>query len=183
MTVRKRARTISMLLDKRSKKSSASMTSFPSRFRCVCVPSTTASKARIAASRSRMLSADVNVLHDPNYADVSSPNNTAIMNAGVVVGNGSDIGGGASIQGTLSGGGTEQITIGERCLLGANAGIERGSLQDTVICEGSKIGSQVAIGHGVRVGAHTLMVAQTGVAGPSVTSTIWTTAQKAMPTM
>ena len=45
------------------------------------------------------------------------------ISAGVVVGDGSDIGGGASIMGTLSGGGTEQITIGERCLLGANAGI------------------------------------------------------------
>jgi 2,3,4,5-tetrahydropyridine-2-carboxylate N-succinyltransferase len=45
------------------------------------------------------------------------------ISAGVVVGDGSDIGGGASIQGTLSGGGKEQITIGERCLLGANAGI------------------------------------------------------------
>ena len=45
------------------------------------------------------------------------------ISAGVVVGNGSDIGGGASIMGTLSGGGTEVISIGERCLLGANAGI------------------------------------------------------------
>jgi len=45
------------------------------------------------------------------------------ISAGVVVGDGSDIGGGASIQGTLSGGGKEQITVGERCLLGANAGI------------------------------------------------------------
>ena len=45
------------------------------------------------------------------------------ISAGVVVGDGSDIGGGASIQGTLSGGGTETITVGERCLLGANAGI------------------------------------------------------------
>lgn len=45
------------------------------------------------------------------------------ISAGVVVGNGSDIGGGASIMGTLSGGGTEQITIGERCLLGAESGI------------------------------------------------------------
>lgn len=45
------------------------------------------------------------------------------ISAGVVVGNGSDVGGGASIQGTLSGGGTETISIGERCLLGANAGI------------------------------------------------------------
>jgi 2,3,4,5-tetrahydropyridine-2-carboxylate N-succinyltransferase len=45
------------------------------------------------------------------------------ISAGVIVGAGSDIGGGASIMGTLSGGGTEQITIGERCLLGANSGL------------------------------------------------------------
>lgn len=45
------------------------------------------------------------------------------ISAGVVVGNGSDIGGGASIMGTLSGGGKEVVSIGERCLLGANAGI------------------------------------------------------------
>jgi 2,3,4,5-tetrahydropyridine-2,6-dicarboxylate N-succinyltransferase len=45
------------------------------------------------------------------------------ISQGVIVGDGSDIGGGASIQGTLSGGGKEQITIGQRCLLGANAGI------------------------------------------------------------
>ncbi len=45
------------------------------------------------------------------------------ISAGVVVGNGSDIGGGASIMGTLSGGGKEVISVGERCLLGANAGL------------------------------------------------------------
>jgi 2,3,4,5-tetrahydropyridine-2-carboxylate N-succinyltransferase len=45
------------------------------------------------------------------------------ISQGVIVGVGSDIGGGASIQGTLSGGGTEVISIGERCLLGAEAGI------------------------------------------------------------
>ncbi|ETB43182.1 2,3,4,5-tetrahydropyridine-2,6-carboxylate N-succinyltransferase, partial [Mycobacterium avium subsp. hominissuis 10-5606] len=45
------------------------------------------------------------------------------ISAGVVVGDGSDIGGGASIMGTLSGGGTEVISIGKRCLLGANAGL------------------------------------------------------------
>jgi 2,3,4,5-tetrahydropyridine-2-carboxylate N-succinyltransferase len=45
------------------------------------------------------------------------------ISAGVVVGRDSDIGGGASIMGTLSGGGTEVISIGDRCLLGANAGI------------------------------------------------------------
>ena len=44
------------------------------------------------------------------------------ISAGVVVGNGSDVGGGASIMGTLSGGGKEVISIGENCLLGANSG-------------------------------------------------------------
>lgn len=45
------------------------------------------------------------------------------ISAGVVVGDGSDIGGGASIMGTLSGGGKEVIRIGERCLLGAESGV------------------------------------------------------------
>jgi len=45
------------------------------------------------------------------------------ISAGVVVGDGTDIGGGASIMGTLSGGGKETISLGERCLLGANAGV------------------------------------------------------------
>ncbi|HMM94103.1 2,3,4,5-tetrahydropyridine-2,6-dicarboxylate N-succinyltransferase [Phycicoccus sp.] len=45
------------------------------------------------------------------------------ISQGVVVGDGSDIGGGASTMGTLSGGGTERVSIGERCLLGAEAGL------------------------------------------------------------
>lgn len=45
------------------------------------------------------------------------------ISAGVVVGAHSDVGGGASIQGTLSGGGKETLSIGENCLLGANGGI------------------------------------------------------------
>lgn len=45
------------------------------------------------------------------------------ISAGVCVGSGSDIGGGASLMGTLSGGGSEQISVGEGCLIGANAGI------------------------------------------------------------
>ena len=45
------------------------------------------------------------------------------ISSGVVVGDGTDVGGSASIMGTLSGGGTETIRIGERCLLGANSGI------------------------------------------------------------
>ena len=45
------------------------------------------------------------------------------ISAGVVVGDGTDVGGGASIMGTLSGGGKEIISIGEKCLLGANSGL------------------------------------------------------------
>lgn len=45
------------------------------------------------------------------------------ISAGVVIGDGTDIGGGASIMGTLSGGGNEVISLGKRCLLGANAGV------------------------------------------------------------
>jgi 2,3,4,5-tetrahydropyridine-2-carboxylate N-succinyltransferase len=45
------------------------------------------------------------------------------ISQGVVIGDGTDIGGGASIMGTLSGGGKEVISVGQRCLLGANSGI------------------------------------------------------------
>jgi len=55
------------------------------------------------------------------------------ISAGVIVGNGSDIGGGASIMGTLSGGGKEMITVGERCLLGANSGLGISLGDDSVI--------------------------------------------------
>jgi 2,3,4,5-tetrahydropyridine-2,6-dicarboxylate N-succinyltransferase len=56
------------------------------------------------------------------------------ISQGVVVGDGSDIGGGASIMGTLSGGGSHRVSIGERTLLGANAGIGI-SLGDDCIVE------------------------------------------------
>ncbi|MDR3068283.1 MAG: 2,3,4,5-tetrahydropyridine-2,6-dicarboxylate N-succinyltransferase [Cellulomonas sp.] len=45
------------------------------------------------------------------------------ISAGVTVGDGSDVGGGASIMGTLSGGGTQVVSLGRRCLLGANSGL------------------------------------------------------------
>jgi 2,3,4,5-tetrahydropyridine-2-carboxylate N-succinyltransferase len=45
------------------------------------------------------------------------------ISAGVIVGDGTDVGGGASIMGTLSGGGKEIISVGEKCLLGANSGL------------------------------------------------------------
>jgi 2,3,4,5-tetrahydropyridine-2-carboxylate N-succinyltransferase len=56
------------------------------------------------------------------------------ISAGVVVGDGSDVGGGASIMGTLSGGGKEVISIGEKCLLGANSGLGI-SLGDNCVIE------------------------------------------------
>ncbi len=55
------------------------------------------------------------------------------ISSGVVVGDGSDIGGGASIMGTLSGGGTQVISIGQRCLLGANAGLGIGLGDDCIV--------------------------------------------------
>jgi 2,3,4,5-tetrahydropyridine-2-carboxylate N-succinyltransferase len=56
------------------------------------------------------------------------------ISAGVIVGDGSDVGGSASIMGTLSGGGSEVISVGERCLLGANSGLGI-SLGDDCIVE------------------------------------------------
>jgi 2,3,4,5-tetrahydropyridine-2-carboxylate N-succinyltransferase len=55
------------------------------------------------------------------------------ISQGVVVGDGSDIGGGASIMGTLSGGGKQRISIGERALLGANSGIGISIGDDSVV--------------------------------------------------
>ena len=70
--------------------------------------------------------------------------------AGVVVGDGSDIGAGASIMGTLSGGGTQVISIGERCLLGANAGIGISLGDDCVVEAGLYItaGTRVTLPDG-----------------------------------
>ncbi len=69
------------------------------------------------------------------------------ITAGVVVGDGSDIGGGSSIMGTLSGGGKETVSIGERCLLGANAGIGISLGNDCVVEAGCYItaGTKVTI--------------------------------------
>jgi 2,3,4,5-tetrahydropyridine-2,6-dicarboxylate N-succinyltransferase len=61
------------------------------------------------------------------------------ISSGVVIGDGSDVGGGASIMGTLSGGGKEQITVGRRCLIGANAGIGISLGDDCVVESGTYI--------------------------------------------
>jgi 2,3,4,5-tetrahydropyridine-2-carboxylate N-succinyltransferase len=69
------------------------------------------------------------------------------ISAGVVVGDGSDIGGGASIMGTLSGGGKEVISVGRRCLLGANAGIGISLGDDCVVEAGCYVtaGTKVTV--------------------------------------
>jgi 2,3,4,5-tetrahydropyridine-2-carboxylate N-succinyltransferase len=80
------------------------------------------------------------------------------ISAGVVVGDGSDLGGGSSVMGTLSGGNAEIIRIGERCLLGANAGIGISLGDDCVVEAGCYVtaGSKVTLPSGDIVKARTL---------------------------
>ena len=95
------------------------------------------------------------------------------ISAGVVVGDGSDVGGGASIMGTLSGGGTQVISVGKRCLLGANAGLGI-SLGDDCVVEaglyvtaGTKV--QTADGNTVKArelsGANNLLFRRNSLSG------------------
>jgi 2,3,4,5-tetrahydropyridine-2-carboxylate N-succinyltransferase len=69
------------------------------------------------------------------------------VSAGVVVGDGSDVGGGASIMGTLSGGGSQVISVGRRCLIGANAGIGISLGDDCVVEAGCYVtaGTKVTV--------------------------------------
>ncbi len=73
------------------------------------------------------LAAGTTVMHEGfvnfNAGTLGSSMVEGRISGGVVVGDGSDVGGGASIMGTLSGGGKQVISLGERCLLGANAGL------------------------------------------------------------
>ncbi|HET9501245.1 MAG TPA: 2,3,4,5-tetrahydropyridine-2,6-dicarboxylate N-succinyltransferase, partial [Marmoricola sp.] len=80
------------------------------------------------------------------------------ISAGVVVGRDSDVGGGASIMGTLSGGGTEVVSIGERCLLGANAGIGIALGDDCIVEAGLYVtaGTKITLSGGEVVKARTL---------------------------
>ena len=80
------------------------------------------------------------------------------VSSGVVVGDGSDIGGGASIMGTLSGGGQQVISLGERCLLGAQAGIGISLGDDCVVEAGLYVtsGTKVALEDGTTVKAREL---------------------------
>ena len=80
------------------------------------------------------------------------------ISAGVVVGDGSDIGGGASIMGTLSGGGQEVISVGRGCLIGANAGIGISLGDDCVVEAGTYVtgGARVTLPDGEVVKARDL---------------------------
>ncbi|MDO9380614.1 MAG: 2,3,4,5-tetrahydropyridine-2,6-dicarboxylate N-succinyltransferase [Nocardioidaceae bacterium] len=77
------------------------------------------------------------------------------ISAGVVVGDGSDVGGGASIMGTLSGGGSQVISLGENCLLGANAGIGISLGDNCVVAAGTYVtaGTKVLLPDGTVVKA------------------------------
>lgn len=98
-------------------------------------------RVRIAdASRVRLgahLSPGTTVMHEGfvnyNAGTLGASMVEGRISQGVVVGDGSDIGGGASIMGTLSGGGTERVTIGARSLLGANAGVGISIGDDSVV--------------------------------------------------
>jgi 2,3,4,5-tetrahydropyridine-2-carboxylate N-succinyltransferase len=80
------------------------------------------------------------------------------ISAGVVVDDGSDIGGGASIMGTLSGGGKEIISVGKRCLLGANSGLGISLGDDCVVEAGLYVtgGTKVSVSDGKTVKAREL---------------------------
>lgn len=80
------------------------------------------------------------------------------ISAGVVVGDGSDVGGGASIMGTLSGGGKEVISVGQKCLLGANSGLGISLGDNCVVEAGTYItaASKVTLPDGEIVKAGTL---------------------------
>lgn len=98
-------------------------------------------RVRIAdASRVRLgayLSPGTTVMHEGfvnfNAGTLGASMVEGRISQGVVVGDGSDIGGGASIMGTLSGGGTHRVSIGERALLGANSGIGISIGDDSVV--------------------------------------------------
>ena len=91
----------------------------------------TPSRVRIAdAARVRLgahLAPGTTVMHEGfvnfNAGTLGTSMVEGRISQGVVIGDGTDIGGGASIMGTLSGGGKEVISVGQRCLLGANSGI------------------------------------------------------------
>jgi len=115
----------------------------------------TPKKVRIAdASRVRLgahLAPGTTIMHEGFVNFNAGTLGTAMVEGrisqGVIVGEGSDIGGGASIMGTLSGGGKHKVSIGARALLGANAGVGISIGDDTVVEAGLYVtaGTKVTI--------------------------------------
>jgi 2,3,4,5-tetrahydropyridine-2,6-dicarboxylate N-succinyltransferase len=126
----------------------------------------TPSGVRIAdADRVRLgahLAAGTTVMHEGfvnfNAGTLGSSMVEGRISAGVVVDDGSDIGGGASIMGTLSGGGKDIISVGKRCLLGANAGLGISLGDDCVVEAGLYVtaGTKVTTADGQTVKAREL---------------------------
>jgi 2,3,4,5-tetrahydropyridine-2-carboxylate N-succinyltransferase len=95
------------------------------------------------------------------------------ISQGVVIGDGSDVGGGASIMGTLSGGGTQTVSVGERCLLGAESGLGIALGDDCVVEAGLYVtaGTRVTLPDGRIVkalelsGAHNLLFRRNSTTG------------------
>ncbi len=139
------------------------------------------SGVRIAdADRVRLgayLSAGTTVMHEGfvnyNAGTLGASMVEGRISAGVVVGDGTDIGGGASIIGTLSGGGSLVVSLGERCLLGANSGIGIPLGDDCVVEAGCYVtaGSKVTLPDGQVVaarqlaGSHNLLFWRNSVTG------------------
>ncbi|GAA4829403.1 2,3,4,5-tetrahydropyridine-2,6-dicarboxylate N-succinyltransferase [Luteimicrobium xylanilyticum] len=87
------------------------------------------------------------------------------ISSGVVVGDGSDVGGGASIMGTLSGGGKTVVSLGERCLLGANAGLGIPLGDDCVVEAGLYVTAGTKVTVVGRDGADDVVVKASELAG------------------
>ncbi|RJQ79621.1 2,3,4,5-tetrahydropyridine-2,6-dicarboxylate N-succinyltransferase [Amycolatopsis panacis] len=130
----------------------------------------TPSGVRIAdADRARLgahLAAGTTVMHEGfvnyNAGTLGASMVEGRISAGVTVGDGSDVGGGASIMGTLSGGGTEVISVGERCLIGANGGIGISLGDDSVV----EAGLYVTSGTKVEVDGKTVKAREiSGISG------------------
>jgi 2,3,4,5-tetrahydropyridine-2-carboxylate N-succinyltransferase len=95
------------------------------------------------------------------------------ISSGVVVGDGTDVGGGASIMGTLSGGGKEVISVGKKCLLGANSGLGISLGNNCVIEAGTyitaaakvKLPDGEVVKAGTLSGAHDLLFRRNSLSG------------------
>jgi UDP-3-O-[3-hydroxymyristoyl] glucosamine N-acyltransferase len=90
--------------------------------------------------------------------------NRVIIHPGVSIGH-DGFGFAMGAQGHLKVAQIGRVIVQDDVEIGANSGIERGSNRDSVVGEGTKMGSQVQIGHNVEIGRHCVLVSQVGIAG------------------